>query len=171
MSPVPDDTSNAWYDSLLHFRDSLPNAGIIACNLLYGGLPLRVQCAGGTFEDGKIDHLNGPVTDSDSEGVSQKVLSQVREVKWVTFGGVLIRREVLDACGSFDARYRWAYVMDVDYCFEARKRGFRLFQVPVFLQHEGSRTTAAITHENPGLLSLAKQNFDLFYEKWAQVRS
>ena len=93
---------------------------MLACNLLYPAAPdayLRVQCAGGTFREGRIGHLNG-------DGVPAEALRTLRAVDWVTFGGVLIRREVLRACGPFDDRYRWAYVMDVDYCFEARLRGF-----------------------------------------------
>jgi GT2 family glycosyltransferase len=65
----------------------------------------------------------------------------VRAVDRVTFGGVLIRRKAVDECGPIDGRYEWAYVMDVDYCFKGRSGGYQLFQVPVYLQHEGSRTT------------------------------
>ena len=94
-------------------------------------------------------------------------LRTLRPVDWVTFGGVLIRREVIQACGSFDDRYRWAYVMDVDYCFEARLRGFRLFQVPIALQHEENRTTRALWEANPQLTrDTFHATLELFYEKW-----
>jgi GT2 family glycosyltransferase len=99
-------------------------------------------------------------------GVSEAVLRVPRPVDWVTFGGVLIRRHVIRACGPFDRRYRWAYVMDVDYSFEARLRGFRLFQVPVSLQHEENRTTRPIWEADPQLQDHMSRNFDLFYEKW-----
>src|SRR5262245_58282281 len=61
MSPMPYDLTNRWYDELLHYARSIPEAGILACNLLY---PLKssddrwlVQCAGGFFENGKIAWL------------------------------------------------------------------------------------------------------------------
>ena len=138
---MPGEPPERWYDERCGYRDTLPGAGMIACNLLYPrepNEPLTVQCAGGTFENGQIDYLHGPLLEapSDGKGVACELLARVRSVDWVTFGGVLIRREVIRACGPFDRAYRWAYVMDVDYSFEARLRGFRLMQVPVSLRHE-----------------------------------
>jgi GT2 family glycosyltransferase len=173
MAPMPDDLSNHWYDALIDYRNTIPNAGMIACNLFYPrpGLdePWRVQCAGGTFREGQIGHMHGPVQkdrNPPGEGVAETALRSVRAVDWVTFGGVLIRREVIRACGPFDRRYKWAYVMDVDYCFEARLRGFRLLQVPISLQHEAQRTTRAAREKNPQLYEHLLRNFDLFYDKW-----
>ena len=173
MAPMPEDKSNRWYDALLEYRDALPDAGMIACNLFYPRLspdePLRVQCAGGTFHNGKISHLRGPVVEGSSQNedmITTAVLQQTRAVEWVTMGGVLIRREVIRACGPFDPRYQWAYVMDVDYSFEARLRGYRLFQVPVSLQHEASRTARSLSERKPELLNHVSRNFELFYEKW-----
>jgi beta-1,4-mannosyl-glycoprotein beta-1,4-N-acetylglucosaminyltransferase len=170
MAPMPNDQSNRWYDQLLQYRDRLPNAGLLACNLYYPRTtpdePWRVQCAGGTFREGKIGHLHGGIQEDKLEGISDVALRTVRAVDWVTFGGVLIRREVIQACGPFDGRYRWAYVMDVDYCFEARLRGFRAFQIPVSLQHEENRTTRVLWETDSRLRDQMVGNFALFYEKW-----
>jgi hypothetical protein len=173
MAPMPDDRSNHWYDALLHYRNKFPHAGILGCNLFYPRAtpeePWRVQCAGGTYYQGQVGHMRGVVlkdTNAYTEGVPDAALRKVRNVDWVTFGGILIRREVIRACGPFDLRYRWAYVMDVDYCFEARLRGFRLFQVPVSLLHEESQTTRPIWEADPKLLDCMARNIDLFYEKW-----
>jgi hypothetical protein len=173
MAPMPDDTCNGWYDALLQYRSSLPRAGMLACNLFYPrsapGDPQRVQCAGGTFRQGQIRHLRGPVQkwkNPTLKGVPAEVLRRVRAVDWVTFGGVLIRRELIRACGPFDDRYQWAYVMDVDYCFEARLRGFCLFQVPVALQHQAGRTTRALWEADPRLNANISRNFQFFHDKW-----
>lgn len=172
MAPMPGEPPERWYDELCGYRDTLPGAGMIACNLLYPrepNEPLTVQCAGGTFENGQIDYLHGPLLEapSDGKGVACELLARVRSVDWVTFGGVLIRREVIRACGPFDRAYRWAYVMDVDYSFEARLRGFRLMQVPVSLQHEESRTTCRLWEQTPELKHHIQYNFNRFYSKWA----
>jgi hypothetical protein len=74
----------------------------------------------------------------------------------------------LSRCGSFDRRYKWAYVMDVDYCFEARRKGFQLLQVPVNLLHYERRTTLPIMLREPARAAQVKENFRLFYEKWGQ---
>jgi GT2 family glycosyltransferase len=66
---------------------------------------------------------------------------------------------------------KWAYVMDVDFSFEARLRGFRLFQVPVSLQHEESRSTRAMWEQQSELKDYISHNLDRFYEKWAPAGS
>jgi hypothetical protein len=168
MAPFPGDAPTLWYDQLCEYRSLRPDAGMIAANLFYPpegpDEPLRVQCAGGTFRDETIGYLYGDV--DCVGGVSQSLLEAVRPVDWVTFGGVLIRREVIKACGGFDNRYQWAYYMDCDYCFEARLRGFRLLQVPVRLLHEESRSTRSLTAVNPELALHIEQNKELFSEKW-----
>jgi hypothetical protein len=175
MAPMPDDRTNRWYEDLLGYAQAMPEAGMLACNLLY---PMRsangewlVQSAGGIFRDGKISHIGGGVNvglqriDDVARpyGVDFK---KVRRAEWVTFGGVYIRRAVLTACGPFDRRYGWAYVMDVDYCLEARVRGFQLFQVPVTLTHFESRTLKQLAWMTPENVAQLNENYRLFYEKW-----
>ncbi len=171
MSPLESQRPSHWYDELCRFRTQIPAAGMIACNLLYPQTspnePIRVQCAGGIFDDAAISHLHGDLVSSAGKpGVAKFLLDQIRVVDWVTFGGVLIRRELINACGSFDSRYEWAYIMDVDYCFEARLRGFLLVHVPVTLVHEESRTTRFVTLEAPELWKNAEKNSERFYAKW-----
>jgi hypothetical protein len=168
MAPQARDHAMEWYDALVCYSADLPAAGMIAGNLYYPDLTpngaVRVQCAGGTFVNGKIGHLHGNV--DEPGGVSSELLKRVRCVEWVTFGGVFIRRETIRACGSFDRRYKWAYVMDVDYCFEARLRGFQLMQVPVPLKHEENRTTRSLWEKEPALRNHIEQNLERFYDKW-----
>ena len=129
------------------------------------------QCAGGCFVNGKISHIGGGVDVGDNRiletaRVYEAALSKVRMVEWVTFGGVYIRNEVLSCCGPIDQRYRWAYVMDVDYCLEARSRGFELFQVPVNITHFESRAMKRMKLFNAENNKLVAENHRLFYEKW-----
>ena len=172
MAPMPGERPHQWFDDLCAHASKMPWAGIIACNLFYprgeGHEAPHVQCAGGTFIDNTISHLHGRVVEDERDpGVPRALLDEVRVVDWVTFGGILIRRQLLRACGSFDRRYEWAYVLDVDYCFEARLRGFVLVQVPVSLQHEESRSTRALAQDSPELLQCIDRNMSLFRDKWA----
>ncbi|WGX98528.1 glycosyltransferase family 2 protein [Nocardioides sp. L-11A] len=172
MRPMPGRPPGSWYDELLDYTRRFPEAGILACNLYS---PPRdeesptsvVQCAGGTLDGGVISHINGRVASTAGDpGVDPALLTQVRRVPWATFGGVYIRRAVIDACGPFDDRYQWAYVMDADYCLEARARGFEVLQVPVALQHDESRTTKPLMEARPDLASHIQGNTDLFHDKW-----
>jgi hypothetical protein len=56
--------------------------------------------------------------------------------------------------------------MDVDYSFEARLRGYRLFHVPASLQHEENRTTRSLWEADSQLLDYMSRSFGLFSEKW-----
>jgi hypothetical protein len=172
MSPMPGEPPRHWYDALCGFRETLSDAGMLACNLFYPtaqSASVSVQCAGGTYTNGLVDHLHGPLVEAlgSGQGITRALLASVRPVDWVTFGGVLIRREVIRACGGFDRRYQWAYMMDVDYSFEARLRGFRLVQVPVSLQHEANRTTRRLWEQSPELKDHINNNMARFYTKWA----
>jgi hypothetical protein len=175
MRPMPQDQSNDWYAALCAQAEQLPDAGLIGCDLLY---PLQspkgrwyVQCAGGYFKGGKIGHIGGGVRLDDGVATPEAYeyddrFSTVRSSQWVTFGGVYIRRETIDMVGAFDLRYQWAYVMDVDYCLEAHLRGQRIYQVPINLLHEESKTSKKfLVHQE--YRARQEGNATAFYQKWA----
>jgi len=163
MAPLPEDTDNNWYDRLLAFGEIFPEAGILGCDLLYPHrLPcgrFAVQSAGGVFEDGVIKHIHGKSMPYDRR------FRWPRQAAWATFGGIFLRRKAIDACGGFDNRYSWAYVMDVDYSLEMRKRGFDIYQVPVNLIHEESSTTKAFL-EQEIYQRQVDSNHRVFNDKW-----
>ena len=92
-------------------------------------------------------------------------LRETRSIAWVTFGGVYIRREAIDQRGAFDPRCKWAYVMDVDYSLEIRRRGYPLRQVDVNLLHEESSTTREFM-ALPVYRAHVDANFAAFQDKW-----
>jgi hypothetical protein len=163
MEPLPHDTTNLWYDRLLEYAALLPQAGIVGCDLLFphrlSSGAFSVQCAGGLFEDSLISHIGGRGAPYSYD------LRRPREVAWATFGGVLIRRATIEACGDLDAGYQWAYVGDVDYCFEARQRGIQIWQVPVNLLHYEGRSAQSLGHL-PQYGSRILANYEHFYDKW-----
>ncbi len=161
MAPLPNDQTNAWYDELLRMAGKLKDAGAIACDLLYDkptpeGERLT-QCAGGTFDDGAISHIHHTPYDDE--------YGHIRRAEWITFGGVYLRRAALDMCGSFDDGYQWAYVKDVDYSLEMRKRGWNLYQIPVALLHEENRSTKPYLEQIEYQQKVAG-NYEYFYKKW-----
>jgi hypothetical protein len=174
MRPMPNDHNNDWYQALCDYAARFPQAGIIGCDLLF---PLQspsgqwcAQCAGGYFKNGQIGHYGGGV--NVSEGIITSAayeyderFSNARPTQWATFGGVYIRRETIDMVGDFDRRYLWAYVMDVDYCMEARLRGQEIYQVPVNLLHEESKTSRRFM-VNPDYAKKALDNHAKFLDKW-----
>ena len=174
MRPMPNDHTNEWYSALCDHAAQMPQAGIIGCDLLF---PVQspsyrwyTQCAGGYFKNGQIGHYGGGINVPDciitpAAYEYDERFSNVREAQWATFGGVYIRREVIDMVGDFDRRYLWAYVMDVDYCTEARIRGQEIYQVPVNLLHEESKTSRKFL-EIPEYAMQVKTNHAKFLQKW-----
>ena len=53
-----------------------------------------------------------------------QVGNEPREVEWVGFACVLIRREVVDRVGLLDEGF-FMYFEDIDYCLEAKKAGYK----------------------------------------------
>lgn len=166
MAPRPGQSTRDWYERLCAYRGQLDDAGMIACDLLYpyreGETPI-VQSAGGGYGGGDIKQIYDFPLDSPPAGMD---MSGVRKADWVTFGGVLILRETIRACGAFDPRYNWAYYMDVDYSLEARLKGFKLYQVPLNLVHEESRTTRGLLQADRSLEENIHRNKARLLEKW-----
>jgi GT2 family glycosyltransferase len=163
MSPLPDDAENSWYDRLLHYVADLPDAGLVACDLLFPEKTpagtYAVQSGGGVFVNGSMDYICGRNLPYDER------FKLPRMVQWATFGGIYLRREAIGACRGFDERYVWAYVMDVDYSLEARRRGFKIYQVPANLIHDENGTTRDFLAQ-PAFLEKVMHNQRIFAEKW-----
>jgi GT2 family glycosyltransferase len=173
MQPMPNDFFNFWYFKLIYYSLSLGNAGIIACNLLYpkNSKPQDgwfVQSGGGGFDKNKINLIGGGGKENPKISYTED-LKVVREVEWVTFGGILIQRRLLRTCGKFDSIYKWAFVMDVDYSLNARLAGFNLYQVPVSLIHEESKTTSSFMKQNQIYARFYKENHTKFDKKWGKI--
>lgn len=54
---------------------------------------------------------------------------EVSDVEWVSFAAILIRHEVIESVGELDEGY-FLYFDDVDYCYAARKQGWRIALIP-----------------------------------------
>lgn len=163
-----------WYSSLLNYVNRYPQAGMFGCKLIY---PIKdkdgssiIQCAGGKFlEDGSPDHFGSGIemfSNQTFKVVETDVgqYDKVREVAWTTFGGVYIRRQVLDQVGDFDPSFEWTYKRDVDYCLMARQKGWKIYQIPTPLYHFESKDVKRIkTKENA---EAETRNFKRLLDKW-----
>lgn len=174
MRPMPHDQTNEWYRSLISHARRLPDAAIVACDLLF---PVKapsgnwyVQAGGGFFREGGIGWIGAGVdratlVASPSAVEYDERFRTVRSVDWATFGGLLIRREIIDMVGKIDEAYEWAYVMDVDFCMRIHLCGRPIWQVPVNLLHRENGTTEEFLAD-PIYRSKMDANFRRFYEKW-----
>jgi GT2 family glycosyltransferase len=175
MLPLPTDTSNSWYYELLEHVKNHPEAGIFGTTLLYPAKSADnkyyIQHAGGKFVNGEAVHFGGGL-ELNSRRASRELeedkgqYDYLREVAWVTFGGVYLRRSVIAAVGNFNPSYYWTYYRDVDYCLSARKLGFKIYQTPVKLLHYEGKDNKRIQKLDPVKNEHWSINFSIFKEKW-----
>ena len=174
MQPIEGDDDNQWYKDLIYYAKKYPEAGMLGCKLLY---PARdengkflIQHAGGKItEDGTADHFGSGFRMEDQKffkkpEVDEGQYDKVREVAWCTFGGIYIRREVLDTIGDFDPLFEYTYERDVDYCMETRKAGWKIYMTPATLIHWESKDNKKIM--TPNLYDAQKRNKERLKTKW-----
>jgi len=169
MFPLDEDVNNNWYVELINYAKKYPEAGIIGSKLLYPAKAdnkFLIQYAGGKFnKHGNPDHFGSGLDLFSNQRAKEleKDLGQydfVREVAWATFGGIYIRRELLNKVGDFDSSYEWSYNRDVDYCLTARSKGYKIYQTPTALLHFESkdvkriRTVEMVEKETRNLIRL-----------------
>lgn len=172
MLPLENDIDNQWYTDLCLYADDYPEAGILGCKLVY---PAKhegkyiIQHAGGKFTDGIPDHFGSGLDISTNTLHKELTLDEgqydcVREVAWATFGGIYIRRAVLEEVGDFDPSFEWSYNRDVDYCLSVREKGWKIYQTPVTLMHYESMDVKRIrTNE---LIEKEHRNLNKLKSKW-----
>lgn len=119
-----------WLEALLREAEADPAVGLVGAKLLFPDG--RIQHAGCIVEPREPRHL-GYLAPGNTH-------NEPRDVDYVTFAAVLIKREVVEAIGFLDEGYAPMYYEDVDYCLRARAAGFRVRYAPasVIVHHEGT---------------------------------
>jgi GT2 family glycosyltransferase len=120
------------FRALVDFMDRNPQAGIAGSRLEDpDGTPqrsaFRFQSPLGEFEGnlklGLVSRLLRRWI------VAPPVLESTFETDWVSGASMIIRREVFDDIGLLDEGY-YTYFDDIDFCFNARKKGWPTWYVP-----------------------------------------
>lgn len=176
MLPLPEDTKNNWYYKLCSYADKFPEAGILGTTLLYPAKDENnnyyIQHAGGQFVNGEAVHFGGGLELHSSRTIKEletdkgQYDKKIREVSWVTFGGIYLRRNVISDVGNFDPSYYWTYYRDVDYCITARKLGWKIYQTPIKLLHFEGKDNKRIQQSDQTKLEKWHINYKIFKEKW-----
>lgn len=107
-----------------------PTVGMVGCKLLYPDG--TVQHAGGYFHGprGETEHF-GRLSADDGR------FDEESEPEFVTGAALAISRQALTEIGPLDEGFTPAYYEDVDWCFRARARGWRVVYTP----------NAVVTHQ------------------------
>src|SRR3989344_9547848 len=100
---------------------ALQRAGILGCKLLYPGG--KIQHAGGWIKPYGMGHYGNNEEDRGQYG-------KIKEVDYVTGAAFLIKREMIEKIGLLDEVFSPFFREEVDFCFRARKSGYKIFYFP-----------------------------------------
>lgn len=96
----------------------------------------KIWYAGGLFDIANVIGEHRGVDEID-----QGQYDQVTETDYASGGAILISREIIGKIGLFDENY-FLYYEDSDYCFRARKAGYRILYVPqAVVYHVNAQST------------------------------
>lgn len=149
-----------WLDPLVATLEKNARAGIAGCKLVYPSGHL--QEAGTTLRaDGSVDMvgLNGDPADPR--------YCDEREVDHCSGAAILIRSELFQRLGGFDARYAPAYFEDCDLSLKVREAGYSVIYQPAsVIVHHLSITTSGMSG---GKMAQIERNKALYLERWSEV--
>ena len=145
--------TEGWYEKLMKYKDTFD---IIGMKLVYPNNVIQ-HYGGGIKENGVCFHPHQHCLDYG--------LDKPQECVFVTWGGVLVKKEVIQKVGKIDEQFFQTYYGDVDYCLKARELGFKVGVVPVKLIHEESLDT----RQNPKIKEIMENNWNIFQAKWMNL--
>lgn len=122
---------------LIQFMEENPQAGICVPKVLNSDGSIQLQCRRGEARPGEVfAYFLGLAkrfpNDTRFTGYLLNHIDndKINEVKAVSGSCMIIRREVVEQIGFLDEIY-FAYQEDTDYCFQARKVGWKVYYVPL----------------------------------------
>ncbi|WP_439653795.1 MULTISPECIES: glycosyltransferase [unclassified Rhodanobacter] len=147
-----------WLDALLDCFAERADCGIAGSRLVYPDG--RLQEAGGlVFADGSC------WTTGRFEPRDVPLFRCRREVDYVSGASLMIRRELFQRVGGFDARYAPAYYEDADLAFAVRRLGLRVYYEPASTVIHCEGISAGIDL-NRGMKRHQRPNQAKFVDKW-----
>ena len=166
-------------EKVIEFMDENPQAGICIPKVLNSDGTLQYQCRRGEARPGEVfSYFLGLAkmfpNNTRFTGYLLNHLDndQVNEVKAVSGSCMVIRREVIEQIGYLDERY-FAYQEDSDYCFHARKAGWKIYYVPTGeVIHLGGRGGSSVNpyfgiyHWHLSYYLYYKKNLAMDYPFW-----
>lgn len=152
-----------WLEALEFTFAARRDCGLAGSMLIYPDM--RLQEAGGqVYRDGSAGN-RGKRRDLGSPD-----FNHLRPVDYCSGASIMIPRDLFEALGGFDSRYRPAYFEDVDLAFSVRENGFQVYYQPAskVIHFEGitsGRKTSG------GAKAHQITNRAVFAEKWSEALS
>ena len=149
---------NGWLDALISTLEDDPSIGAAGSKLLYPDGSLQ-EAGGIIFQDGTGWNYGRGGDPADAR------YGHVRDVDYCSAASLIVRREIFERIGGFDAGFAPAYYEDADLCFTIRSLGYRVVYQPrsVVVHDEG---TTSGNDTTSGAKRYQERNRPRFIEKW-----
>ena len=118
-------------EEMLRFIKKKKDAGVVGCRVLNPDGSLQPSCGSfPTISNIILDRI--PVLNKlfKTELIRQEdFYNKEQSPDWISGVFFMIRRDVFERLGGFDEKY-FLYVEDVDFCYRARKAGYKIYYNP-----------------------------------------
>lgn len=152
----------SWLERLTAMLAAEPDIGILGPKILYAGPPHPIQCAGCIVGRGGRVGFGGRGEPRDHPEFNVR-----RDVQALISACWIMRREVVEELGELDMQFHPVQFEDIDYCYRARKAGWRVVYDPeVTVYHYENVTTDGTPSLNYTYLTV--KNGLKFKRKWAE---
>jgi len=146
-------------NDLINFLFSDPNIGMVGPTICYYGNKDKVWHGGGFFKILKMGIINIGKNKSFEE-VSKM---QPMEVDFINPCVALIKKEVFKKIGFLDKDF-FLYYDDTDFCYRAKKAGFKLIYIP-FLKAYHDLEEVYVSRATPSRLYYIARSYFIFAKK------
>ena len=152
-----------YLSELVDYIEKHDDCGVVGSKLVYANGLLQ-EAGGILWKDGSAWNYGN------SQNREAPEFNYVKDVDYISGAALMIRKSLWDKVGGFDERFVPAYCEDSDFCFTARKEGYRVTYIPtsVVVHFEGISNGKDL---KTGLKQYQVANTKKFYEKWKDVLS
>ena len=123
-------------DRMVEFMDENPRTGALGCKLLYPDGSLQPSCRSfptlitAFFENTGLEKLFLRNRIMGRHRIGHWDYNDIREVDQPMGSALMVRREAITQVGLMDEQFHM-YYEDVDWCFRIKKRGWKIYFIPL----------------------------------------
>ncbi len=123
-------------DRMVEFMDEKPRTGALGCKLLYPDGSLQPSCRSfptlitAFFENTGLEKLFLRNRIIGRHRIGHWNYNDIREVDQPMGSALMVRREAITQVGLMDEQF-YMYYEDVDWCFRIKKRGWKIYFIPL----------------------------------------